>query len=372
MIEVRGLSKRFGVVKAVDDLSFTVTPGRVTGFLGPNGAGKSTTLRCMLELDRADRGTATFDGRPYTSLRRPLTQVGALLDAGYVHPSRSCRAHLQVYARSNGLPARRVDEVLEMVGLTPAAKKLVGTFSLGMRQRLGLALAMLGDPPVLLLDEPANGLDPEGMQWVRLFLEALAAQGRTVFVSSHLLSEMALMADEVVVIGRGRLLAQTTVEEFVARSTHGWVVVRGPEVDRLRPLLEADGATVSAEEEGGLRVEGAEASAIGELAFGQGVVLHELSPRTGSLEEAFLTATADAQEYRAIGASVSTAGASKGSVAAAGADAVAGSDAGGGADAVAGSDAGAGADAGRREPGRSPPQEPTPLVNLCLLRRSRR
>ena len=244
MIEVRRLTKRFGRTLAVDDLSFDVQPGRVTGFLGPNGAGKSTTLRCMVGLDRPQAGTTSFDGKPFGAFTRPLHEVGGLLDAGYVHPSRSVRNHLWAYAAANGMPRSRVDEVLEMVGLTPAAKRKVGAYSLGMRQRLGLALAMLGDPPILLLDEPANGLDPEGIQWVRAFLTALASQGRTIFVSSHLLAEMSLMADDLVVIGRGRLIAQTSVAGFVAQSTQSWVVVRSPEVDRLAGLLQADGARV--------------------------------------------------------------------------------------------------------------------------------
>jgi ABC-2 type transport system ATP-binding protein len=302
VIDVRGLTKRFGATVAVDDLSFSVASGRVTGFLGPNGAGKSTTLRCMLDLDHPDRGSTSFDGRSFTALKRPLREVGALLDAGYVHPSRTARNHLLAVARSNGIRAGRVDEVLAMVGMSTVARTTVGKFSLGMRQRLGLALAMLGDPPVLLLDEPANGLDPEGMQWVRAFLKALADQGRTVFVSSHLLAEMALMADDLVVIGRGRLLAQTSVSEFVAQSSESWVVVKGPEVERLVPSLEGRGARVARLDGGAdgpaLRVEQLGAPAIGELAFAHGVVLHELSPRTASLEEAFLQATADAQEYR--------------------------------------------------------------------------
>jgi ABC-2 type transport system ATP-binding protein len=299
VIEVQGLTKRFGRTVAVDDLSFTVRPGRVTGFLGPNGSGKSTTMRCMVSLDRPQAGSTLFDGRAYPKLSRPLTEVGALLDAGYIHPSRTARNHLLAYARSNGIGAGRVDEVLAMVGLTPVAKKKVGGFSLGMRQRVGLALALLGDPRTILINEPGNGLDPEGIQWVREFLQALARQGRTVFVSSHLLAEMALMAEDLVVIGRGRLIAQTSVAEFVAQSTTGWVVVRGPEVGRLGPLLEAQGARVEPNADGALHVYDAEPAAIGELAFANGVVLHELAPRQGSLEEAFLQATAGAQEYRA-------------------------------------------------------------------------
>ncbi len=299
VIEVEGLTKRFGLTVAVDGLSFQVQPGRVTGFLGPNGAGKSTTLRCMVDLDRPQGGATRFDGRPFTSFHEPLRHVGALLDAGYLHPTRSARNHLLAFARANRIGGARVDEVLEMVGITPVASRKAGNFSLGMRQRLGLAWAMLGDPEILLLDEPANGLDPEGIQWVRAFLKALAAQGRTVFVSSHLLGEMSLMADDLVVIGKGRLLAQTSVQEFVARSTSSWVAVRSPEAARLATLLEQQGARVQRNGDGALDVFGVEAPAVGELAFHNGVMLHELAPRTGSLEDAFLQATADAQEFRA-------------------------------------------------------------------------
>ena len=228
MIEIRGLTKRFGKVVAVDDLSFDVSPGRVTGFLGPNGAGKSTTMRCMVGLDRPDGGTTTFDGRHFESLRRPLHEIGALLDAGYVHPARSGRNHLRWLAASNGLPRKRVDEVLAMVGLTDAAGRRVRGYSLGMRQRLGLAGVLLGDPHTVILDEPANGLDPEGIRWIRDMLVYLAKQGRTVLVSSHLLSEMSLMADDLVVIGRGRLIEQGRVSEFLDRHATRWVRVRTP------------------------------------------------------------------------------------------------------------------------------------------------
>jgi ABC-2 type transport system ATP-binding protein len=300
MIEVRGLHKRFGARVAVRDLSFDVRPGRVTGFLGPNGAGKSTTLRLMLGLDHADGGSAQFDGRNYLSLRRPLREVGALLDAGYVHPGRTARNHLRVVASSNGLAQQRVDEVLAMVGLNSVAGDRVGRFSLGMRQRLGLAAALLGDPHTLLLDEPANGLDPEGILWVRTFLQYLARQGRTILVSSHLLAEMSLTAEDLVVIGRGELIAATTVHEFVQRFAGGHVAVRSPQLPALAELLRRDGATVE-EADGELHVTGAEAAGIGELAAANGIVLHELSPRTASLEEAFLEVTRGVQEYVAEG-----------------------------------------------------------------------
>ncbi len=301
MIEVRRLTKRFGRVVAVDDLSFEVYPGRVTGFLGPNGSGKSTTMRCMLGLDIADAGTTTFDGRPYRSISEPLREVGSLLDAGYVHPGRSARNHLRWLAASNGLPARRVDEALAMVGLDTVARKRVKAYSLGMKQRLGLAAVMLGDPATVILDEPANGLDPEGMRWIRDLLGYLAGQGRAVFVSSHLLSEMALMAHDLVVIGRGRLIERCTVDDFVERHSRRWVRVRGPQLAPLLDGLARGGATISAvdgaADGSGFDVEGPTCADVGELAARLGVVLHELSPQVGSLEEAFLQATAAAGEY---------------------------------------------------------------------------
>src|SRR6476661_1826961 len=230
MIEVRGLTKEFGPTKAVEDLTFTVQPGMVTGFLGPNGAGKSTTMRMILGLDRPTAGTALIDGKRYHDLKQPLRTVGALLDAKWVHPNRSAKAHLQWMAASNGIPKSRVEEVLRLVGLSEVAGKNAGGYSLGMSQRLGLAGALLGDPPVLLFDEPVNGLDPEGIVWIRKFMQRLAAEGRTVLVSSHLLSEMALTAEHLVVIGRGRLISDTTVKEFVDRSSESTVRVRSPQL----------------------------------------------------------------------------------------------------------------------------------------------
>jgi len=302
-IEASGLTKRFGKTVAVDQLSFTVAPGRVTGFLGPNGSGKSTTLRLLLQLDRADAGEARFAGRRYRELRDPMRVVGSLLDAGHLHPSRSARNHLRVLATAARVDRRRVDEVLGMVGLSDVAGEPAGNFSLGMRQRLGLAGALLGDPPVLVLDEPANGLDPEGIQWIRTFLRYLAGQGRTIFVSSHLLAEMAQMAEDLVVIGRGRLIAQATVEEFVQRFTAAWVRVRSPEMARLSEALRAAGATVSSVDgdADALRVEGIDAARAGDVAFAAGVPLHELVDERASLEEAFLEVTRDALQFKAGG-----------------------------------------------------------------------
>ncbi|MGZ4665982.1 MAG: ABC transporter ATP-binding protein [Frankiaceae bacterium] len=301
MLEVRGLTKRFGPTVAVDDLSFTVRPGRVTGFLGPNGAGKTTTMRVILGLDRPTSGAALVNGSPYASLRRPLHEVGALLDAKGMHPGRSARAHLTWMAQSNGIPARRVDEVLDLVGLTSVANRRAGGFSLGMGQRLGIAAAMLGDPRILLLDEPVNGLDPEGIVWVRNLLKHLAAQGRSIFVSSHLMSEMALTADHVVVIGRGRLIADESVTRFISGSSQVEVLVRSPQAQRLRGLLVAAGAEVGAETAGGWRVRGLSSAQIGDLAAEHGLTLHELSPQQASLEEVFMQLTQDALEFAAEG-----------------------------------------------------------------------
>lgn len=298
MIEVSGLTKRYGPTLAVDDLSFEVTPGRVTGFLGPNGAGKSTTMRMILGLDRPDAGDVRIAGRHYREISRPLRHVGALLDAGWVHPNRSARAHLAWLARSNGISRKRAAEVLGMVGLSEVAGKRVGGFSLGMAQRLGIAVAMLGDPPVVLFDEPVNGLDPEGIFWVRTFLQSLAAEGRTVFVSSHLLSEMANTATELVVIGRGRLITQCSTSEFVDNATESAVRVRTPEPDRMRDVLAAMGATVT-EVDGGLRVVGAKIEQIGEAAAAHGLVLHELSLQLGSLEQAFMQTTGRDVQFHA-------------------------------------------------------------------------
>ncbi|NYI06448.1 ABC transporter ATP-binding protein [Allostreptomyces psammosilenae] len=303
MIEVEQLTKRYAGTVAVDRLSFQVRPGHVTGFLGPNGSGKSTTMRMILGLDAPTSGRALVNGRPYPSLTRPMHQVGALLDAGAAHGGRSALDHLHCLARSNGIGLARVASVLEQVGLAGVARRQVGEFSLGMRQRLGIAAALLGDPGVLLFDEPINGLDPEGIRWIRELLRALAAQGRTVLVSSHLMSEMALTADRLVIVGRGRLIADTSVAELADRFRTG-VLVRSPRAERLAGLLRAAGATVVPEPgrpAGGdaLSVTGLDAPRIGELAAREGVALHELTPRSASLEEAYLRLTADSVQYRA-------------------------------------------------------------------------
>jgi ABC-2 type transport system ATP-binding protein len=302
LIEAHELTKRFGDKVAVDHLSFTVEPGRVTGFLGPNGAGKSTAMRMICGLDRPDGGMATIGGRRYAELRRPLYTVGALLEARAVHPGRSARNHLLFLAQTQEIPKKRVDEVLELVGLRDVAGKRVGGFSLGMTQRLGIAAAMLGDPRVLLLDEPGNGLDPEGIRWVRNFMRSLAAEGRTVFVSSHLMSEMAVTVDHLVVIGRGRLIADSSTQEFIQRSSERSVLVRTPDQARLRELIIDEGGRVEPEgADGALVVTGLEAPRIGELAASASLVLHELTPRLPSLEEAFMELTAGSVEYRGPG-----------------------------------------------------------------------
>jgi len=298
MIEAVGLTKRYGKTVAVDDLTFTVQAGRVTGFLGPNGAGKSTTMRMILGLDAPSAGGVRIDGKRYRELHQPLRTVGALLDAKWVHPNRSARAHLRWLAKSNKLSMKRADEVLEIVGLSGVANRRAGGFSLGMSQRLGIAAALLGDPQVLLFDEPVNGLDPEGILWIRRFMHRLAEEGRTVLVSSHLLSEMALTAQELVVIGRGKLIAQCTTEEFVAQATENTVVVRSPQLAVLRSALGQYGATVR-DEGDSLVVSAMDITKIGELAAEKNVVLHELSPQRGSLEEAFIQLTGDSVEYHA-------------------------------------------------------------------------
>jgi ABC-2 type transport system ATP-binding protein len=308
MIEVVGLSKRYGEVLAVDDLSFSVEPGRVTGFLGPNGAGKSTTMRAIVGLDRPNAGTVRIDGHRYADDRAPLQRVGALLEAKAVHPGRSAYNHLLFMAQSNGIPRRRVSEVLALVGLEAVAKKRTKTYSLGMGQRLGIASAMLGDPGVLILDEPVNGLDPEGIIWVRNLLKALAAEGRAVLVSSHLMAEMALTADHLVVIGRGRLIADTTVPEFVEQAGRRSVLVRTPDGAALRAALQQHGATVTDSDDGGLLVTGLEAPAVGQAAADTGTVLHELTPQRASLEEAFMELTRDSVEYHAATAPATTGG----------------------------------------------------------------
>lgn len=299
MIELDSLTKRFGSTRAVDGLTCTIEPGVVTGFLGPNGAGKTTTMRMVLGLDRPTSGRATIDGRPYRELADPLRTVGALLDAKQVHPNRSARSHLRWIAASNRIPVRRVDEVLEMVGITSVAGTRAGALSLGMSQRLGIAAALLGDPPVLLFDEPVNGLDPEGIRWVRMLMRTLAGEGRTVFVSSHLLSEMADTADRLVVIGKGRLIASTTVGEFVNRSGGATVVVRSPQTGALRDALVGAGMNV-VDDGDALIVPGATTEAIGELAARHAIVLHELSLRQASLEQAYLSSTEDAVQYRGV------------------------------------------------------------------------
>ncbi|WP_019856342.1 ABC transporter ATP-binding protein [Actinopolyspora mortivallis] len=301
MIEAVGLTKRYGSTVAVNDLSFTVKPGRVTGFLGPNGAGKSTTMRMMLGLDRPTAGKVLFDGKPYTELKHPLRTVGALVDAKWVHPNRSAYAHLKWMARSNDIPVQRVDEVLETVGLSAVAKRRAGGFSLGMSQRLGIATALLGDPGILMFDEPVNGLDPEGIHWIRRFMQRLAAEGRTVLVSSHLLSEMAQTAEELVVVGRGRLITQCGTEEFVNNATAAAVTVRTPQAERLREVLGARGFAVAPADPSQpdtLSVSDATTDQVGELAAEQGFVLHELSAQRGSLEEAFMRMTGQDVEFR--------------------------------------------------------------------------
>ncbi|MFI6864457.1 ABC transporter ATP-binding protein [Streptomyces sp. NPDC050421] len=298
MIEVNGLTKRYGAATAVKDLTFTVRPGEVTGFLGPNGAGKTTTLRMLLGLVEPTAGTATLQGRPFRDHPRGLRHVGALLDAGDVHGGRTARAHLAMLARSNGIPRARVDELLQDVGLAGAARRRIGGFSLGMRQRLGIATALLGDPPVLLFDEPLNGLDPEGVLWVRGLFRRLAAEGRTVFVSSHLMTEMEHTADRLVVIGRGELIAAESLTAFAARSTRLSVAVGTSDPAVLAPLLTAEGAELVRDGDR-LTVTGITAVRIGELALNHRVLLHELTTLGASLEEAFMELTADSVEYLA-------------------------------------------------------------------------
>lgn len=300
-IVVEHLTKSFGPKVAVNDLSFSVQPGVVTGFLGPNGSGKSTTMRCMLGLDRPDKGHSTFKGQPYSALARPLHEVGVLLDAGYVHPGRSGRNHLHWLAASNGIAVKRVDEMLEMVGLAAVGRKAVKTYSLGMKQRLGLAGVLLGDPHTIILDEPANGLDPEGIRWIRDMLVYQANLGKSVLVSSHLLSEMALMATSLVVIGQGTLVEQSTVQSFVDKYAQRAVRVQSPQAQRLAELLGQQGIVVRHLAPNEVEVSGAPAAQVGELAAAHGVVLHQLADHVGSLEDAFIEATASVQEYQAGG-----------------------------------------------------------------------
>ncbi len=302
MISVEGLTKTYGPTRAVDDLSFAVQPGMVTGFLGPNGAGKSTTMRMMLGLDSPTAGRATINGQDYRELTDPLRQVGALLDAKWVHPNRSARSHLRWMAASNGIPMTRVDEVLEDVGLTAVAGKKAGGFSLGMSQRLGLAGALLGDPGVLLFDEPVNGLDPEGIVWIRKFMRALAAQGRTVLVSSHLLTEMSLTAQHLVVIGQGRLIADCSVEEFTSQAER-LVTVRSPQLPALHEALERAGMRPAPKSDGSaaMVVPDVTTDRVGEIAAANSIVLLELSGSTASLEEVFMSMTAGSVQYHGKG-----------------------------------------------------------------------
>jgi ABC-2 type transport system ATP-binding protein len=302
MIELSDVTKRYGPTVAVDHLSFEVRPGEVTGFLGPNGAGKSTTMRMVVGLDAPASGRVTVDGHRYRDLRFPLRHVGALLEAKAIHPGRSARDHLRWLADSNGISHRRVTEVLELVGLADVAHRRSGGFSLGMGQRLGIATALLGDPPTLLLDEPVNGLDPEGIQWIRQLLRSLAAEGRAILVSSHLMSEMAQTADRLIVVGRGRLIAEGTVEDVVRRSSTGHIRVDTAEPERLRLLLQDSGADVSPQPDGTLVVTGMNARDVGIVAGAAGITLYELSPHSASLEEAFMELTRDAAEYTSRGA----------------------------------------------------------------------
>ncbi|KQQ05428.1 MULTISPECIES: ABC transporter ATP-binding protein [unclassified Rathayibacter] len=295
MIEARSLTKTFGRKTAVDGIDFTVEPGRVTGFLGPNGAGKSTTMRMIVGLDRPTAGSVRVNGRPYAEHAAPLREVGALLDAKAAHRGRSLRDHLRVIAATHRIPRSRVEEVIELVGLESVARKRVGGFSLGMGQRVGIATALLGDPQTLLLDEPVNGLDPEGVRWVRDFVRSQAAEGRCVLLSSHLMSEMAQTADHIIVLGRGRILADAPLADFLAEARPR-VHVASPQADPLAELLTANGARVSSVD-GGLEVDGLDAPAIGRLAHGSDIVLHALTPLTRSLEDAYTAMTADALEY---------------------------------------------------------------------------
>ncbi|MDP9794978.1 ABC-2 type transport system ATP-binding protein [Catenuloplanes nepalensis] len=299
MIEVVGVTKRYGAKTAVDRLSFAAKPGQVTGFLGPNGAGKSTTMRMIIGLDRPTEGTVTVNGRRYREHAAPLREIGALLEARSVHPGRSARSHLLGLARTHGIPRARVDEVLELAGLTAVAGKRAGAFSLGMGQRLGIAAALLGDPAVVMLDEPVNGLDPEGVLWVRGLLAGLAAEGRTVLLSSHLMAETALIADHLVVVGKGRLLADTTVQDLINSAGTG-VRVGSDESDRLRGLLARPGVSVASSADGELDVTGMDAREIGLLASAHGVPLYQLSTRTASLEDAFMDLTRDSVEYGSV------------------------------------------------------------------------
>ncbi|HLH57979.1 MAG TPA: ATP-binding cassette domain-containing protein [Streptosporangiaceae bacterium] len=313
MIEAAHLTKRYGAKTAVDDLSFTVTPGIVTGFLGPNGAGKSTTMRLILGLDHPTAGSVTVNGKRYRDHRAPLHEVGALLEAQSAHTGRSARNHLLALAATHRIARSRVEELIGLVGLEDAAGKRTSGFSLGMGQRLGIAAALLGDPATLLLDEPVNGLDPEGIRWIRNLLKGLAAEGRTVFVSSHLMNEMAVTADHVIVVGRGRLMADLSISDLVRSASGNAVRVRSPEAAQLSDLLAAPGVTVASADEEVLLVRGSRPERIGDLAREHGIAVHELVPETATLEEAFMELTADAVEYH--GREASTTGGSKRSAA---------------------------------------------------------
>ncbi|WP_121191794.1 ATP-binding cassette domain-containing protein [Motilibacter peucedani] len=302
MIEARGLTKRYGPKTAVDDLTFTVRPGMVTGFLGPNGAGKSTTMRMVVGLDAPSSGTVTVNGKAYAEHAAPLREVGVLLEARAVHTSRTAENHLLALAATTGIGRKRVKEVIDLVGLQDVASKRAGAFSLGMGQRLGIASALLGDPATVMLDEPVNGLDPEGILWIRTLLKDLAAEGRTVFVSSHLMSEMALTADHLIVVGRGRLIRDVSVQDFIQSASAKSVLVRSPQASELRGLLLGEGVSVSSSSPGDLHVTGLESEEIGTRAAAAGITLYELTPVQASLEQAFMELTRDAVEYRAPGA----------------------------------------------------------------------
>jgi ABC-2 type transport system ATP-binding protein len=299
VIEARGLTKDYGEKRAVDGLTFSVRPGIVTGFLGPNGSGKSTTMRLIIGLDRPTAGDVTVNGKHYRDHDAPLHQVGALLEARSVHTGRSAYNHLLALAQTHGIPRRRVEELIDLVGLRDVAKQRVGKFSLGMGQRLGIAAALLGDPSVVMLDEPVNGLDPEGIHWMRSLLKGLAADGRTVFVSSHLMSEMSLTADHLIVIGRGRIIADTSTSEFVQAASGNVVRVRSPQAAELRGLLVAPDVTVEGLDPGSLEVRGLTAAQIGDVAAANGIALHELTPQQASLEEAFMDLTREEIEFKA-------------------------------------------------------------------------
>ena len=297
MIEAQGLTKRYGPKTAVDGITFTVEPGRVTGFLGPNGAGKSTTMRMIMGLDRPSAGSVTVNGKPYVQHHSPLTEVGALLEAKAVHTGRSARNHLRAVAATHGIGDKRVDEVISMTGLDAVARRKVGGFSLGMGQRLGIAAAIIGDPRTLILDEPVNGLDPEGVLWVRNLVRYLASEGRTVFLSSHLMSEMALTADHLLVIGRGRIITQGPTADVIAQATQETVRVVSPHATQIATLLQGPEVTVTSDEPGVLKIIGATTVQVGDLAAANGLTLHELTPVHGSLEEAYMTLTQDSVEY---------------------------------------------------------------------------